>query len=262
MEFEQRRIFHRKADDDVKLIYFHDYCIYTVMSDEAVGRHVAAGVYDIHIEAVIRRVLRSGMGFLDLGANIGVFTLLAAALVGPTGYVLAVEPNPDNVKLLEASRQKNNFEHVQILQAAAGSKIEVLALHCFGTNGTATTADTDSLLTARTVASLPISRLLARDQPIDLIKVDVEGAEFRALSGLSDVISAYKPVIISEFSPGQIKMVSRVTSADYLRFLQAFGYNFGHIGRDGKYEIGLSIDEIHDAHASSGVDHIDIIAIV
>ena len=71
--------------------------------------HALAGAYDTYLTDLLRRFLRPGMGVLDIGANIGVFALLAAAKVGPDGYVLAVEPNPANTRLLEASRRLNGF---------------------------------------------------------------------------------------------------------------------------------------------------------
>lgn len=261
LEFESRGLFNKKSDSDIRLVYLEDFCIYTPTTDEAVGRHVAAGVYDPHIQSMLRRFLRIGMGVLDIGANIGVFSLLAATLVGPTGYVLAVEPNQDNVKLLEASRKENNFQHLVVFQGAATEKVEILALHSFGSNGTVNVIDRKSMLTAQTVSGLPIDRLINENQIVDFIKIDVEGGEYKALLGLSSVISKYKPIIVSEFSPGQLTMISNVSSVEYLRFLQNFGYGLGVVRSDGFPQMGLSIDEVQNAYLESGIDHIDIIAI-
>ena len=259
LEFESRGLFNKKADGDIGLIYLEDFCIYTPMTDEAVGRHVAAGVYDLHIASMLRHFLRAGMGVLDIGANIGVFSLLAAALVGPTGYVLAVEPNQDNVKLLEASRKQNNFKHLIVFQGAATEKMEILTLHSFGSNGTVTVIEEKSMLAAKTVTGLPIDRLIDESQVVNLIKIDVEGGEYKALIGLSSILTKYKPIIISEFSPSQLEMVSNVSSMEYLRFLQNFGYDLGVVHHDGTSKMGLSINEVQNAYLESGIDHIDIL---
>jgi FkbM family methyltransferase len=262
LEFERRHLFKRKSEEDVKLVRLKDFCIYTPTSDEAVGRHVAAGSYDTHIESTIRQCLRPGMGVMDVGANIGVYSLLAASVVGPTGYVLAVEPNPNNVKLLEASRMENSFDHLFICQAAATAKMEILALHSFGSNGTATVTDKDSIMSTLTVSGLPIDKVVKDNQEINLIKIDIEGGEYKALLGLSSTISKYRPTIISEFSPGQINMVSEVSPETYLEFFQKFGYKLGVIERNGDFKFGQGIEAIQSAYVDSGVDHIDIIAAI
>ena len=57
-------------------------------------------MYEEPVRAALRELLTVGDTFLDVGATIGVMTFLAATAVGPTGRVIAVEPNPDNVQLL------------------------------------------------------------------------------------------------------------------------------------------------------------------
>ena len=76
-------------------------------ADYAVGHTVArTGSYEPEVSSTLRQVLRPGGTFVDIGANIGWFSLLAASLVGPTGRVIAIEPNPRNVALTEAERQR------------------------------------------------------------------------------------------------------------------------------------------------------------
>lgn len=259
-EFAARGVLQRRPADDVRLIQLADYRIYAPTSDPAVGHHVANGVYEPHVAAVLRRVLRPGMGMLDLGANIGVFALLAAALVGSSGHVLAMEPNPANARLLEASRLANGFAQLTVCQAAAGAQVGVLALNTFDTNGTVTTAPEAALLTAQTVPVLPADCLLG-ERRIDLVKIDVEGAEFLALSGASAMLRRCRPVIVSEFSPGQMPGISGIDGPGYLRFLQGFGYRLGVLGADGGSTPGLSVDQVMAAYEAAAVDHIDIVAV-
>ncbi len=259
-EFSRRKLLQR-PQGEIRLVSLPGYRIYTPVTDEAVGRHVADGVYDPHIAAVLRRVLRPGMGMLDLGANIGVFALLAASLVGPNGSVLAMEPNPANARLLEASRLANEFSHLTVCQAAASRSAGVLALHCAGSNGTATEAAEQALLTAQTVAALRVDDLVGAGQPVDLIKIDVEGAEHLALTGAEAVLRRCRPTIVSEFSPGLLRHVSGIDGASYLRFLQAFGYQLAVLGRDGSFVPGASVDAIVAAYGAAGTDHIDIVAV-
>ena len=244
----------------VRLVALPEYRIYAPVDDEAVGRHVAFGEYDPHVASILRRVLRPGMGMLDLGANIGVFALLGAALVGTTGRVLAVEPNPDNARLLEASRLANGFTQLTVVQAAAAREIGILALHNAGSNGTATRVHEQALLSARTVSALPVDLLVGQEQGIDLIKIDVEGAEYLALSGASSLLRRCRPVIVSEFSPSQLAKVSGIDGPGYLDYLRSHGYRHSVLEQDGTFEPGQTAAAVMQAYELSGVDHIDIVA--
>lgn len=260
-EFAQRGLLQQKPPGDIELVQLADYRIYAPTADEAVGRHVAHGVYDPHVTQVLRHFLRPGMGMLDLGANIGVFALLAAALVGPTGYVLAMEPNPANVRLLEASRLANGFDQLTVCQAAASATVGVLTLNCFDSNGTATVAAERALLTAQTVAALPVDLLIEAGRTIGLIKIDVEGGEHLALQGALATLVRCRPTIVSEFSPGQLAAVSRIDGPGYLHFLQQLGYRIGVLARDGSFDTGLPVADIVSAYEATGIDHIDIVAV-
>ncbi len=260
-EFGRRDLIASPAEGEVRKLTLADYQIYAPVADEAVGRHVAHGTYEPDVASVLRRWLRPGMAMLDLGANIGVFALLGASLVGPDGFVLAMEPNPANARLLEASRRANGYGQVAVCQAAAGREVGVLALHSFDTNGTVTEAGEQALLAARTVAALPVDALVA-DRRVDVIKIDVEGAEHHALLGAAGLLRRCRPAIVSEFSPGQLRAVSGIDGPGYLRFLQGFGYRLGVIGDGGAYSLGLTVDEVMAAYARAGVDHIDIVAVV
>ncbi|MBV9812943.1 MAG: FkbM family methyltransferase, partial [Acetobacteraceae bacterium] len=120
LEFTRRGLLAQDALRRVETSQLEGFAIFTYADDAAIGRHVSADNYERDVTAVIRRLLRPGMGVIDVGANIGYFTMLAASLVGSTGYVIAIEPNPDNAKLLEASRRANGFSHVTVCQTAAG----------------------------------------------------------------------------------------------------------------------------------------------
>jgi len=80
LEFAERGLMTPRQDP-VELADCGDYRIYASPLDEAVGRHALAGLYEPNVTSVVRRALRLGMGMIDIGANIGVFSLLAAARV-------------------------------------------------------------------------------------------------------------------------------------------------------------------------------------
>ncbi len=237
--------------------------IYSAAEDAGVGRSVRQGTYEPEVCAQFRRVLRPGMGVLDLGANIGFFALLAASLVGPDGTVLAVEPNPRNVRLLEASRRLNGFGQLSVLQVAAGSSHGLLVLNSSYSNGTTAGLpdDVEGVLAAETVPALRIDGVIPADRRIDLIKIDVEGAEYPALLGCEATIRAHRPVIVSEFSPGLMPGISGIDGPGYLRWLIGLGYTLSVLRPDGGLDAaGQDVGVVMQAYAACGRDHIDIVA--
>jgi len=250
--------------DNVELVHLPSFSLFASSDDLAVGKHVVLGrSYDPKIAAVLSRHVKPGMTVVDIGAKIGYLTMLLASLVTPSCLVVAVEPNPENIKLLEASRRVNGFDHVLIIQAAAGRRAALLGLHVSYSNGT--TGELPSALVAmfeaHPVPCFALDTILPHGRSIDLVKIDTEGAEFNALIGLSETIDRDHPMIVSEFSPGALPGTSHCSGPDYLRYLIAKGYRIGVIEPDGSESIfGNDVEGVMEAYSRSGVDHIDIIA--
>ena len=261
LEFSRRGLLREDETGAPVLTELRDFRIYSAPDDAAVGHYVRADAYEPEVGACFRRILRPGMGVLDIGANIGYFTMLSAGLVGPAGYVLAIEPNGRNVRLLEASRRANGFAQVTVAQLAAGADTGVLVLHRSHSNGT-TSAPGDglaALLGAETVGCVRPDALVPATRRIDLIKVDVEGAEYLALRGSAEIIRRDRPVIISEFSPNLMPGISGVSGPDYLAWLTGCGYALSVITPQGGAQ-PAGIDRVMAIQAERGIDHVDILA--
>jgi len=264
LEFSRRAdtVLGRRLDDRISLVSAKGFSIYVQEDDTSVGQHVKRGGYEPHVTAVFRDRLRPGMHVLDIGANIGYYTMLAASLVGPTGSVTAIEPNPASAKLLEASRRANSFDNVIVAQVAAGRALGLLVLH--GSFGNVMTSaapdDAAALINSTTVPTFRVDDLIPRNKKIDFVKIDVEGAEYNALLGASELIKRCHPTIVSEFSPSTMPGISGIDGRGYLRFLLEFGYTMAVIqGAGGFLECGTDPEKVMDAFTDSGVDHIDIL---
>ena len=265
LEFARRGLLRPDPARQPQVADFAGFRIFADPADLQIGRHVLAGAYEPEVEAVFRSVLRPGMAVIDIGANIGFFTMLSAALVGPAGAVLAIEPNPANARLLEASRRLNGFAHVTPAQVAAGRGIGLLMLNTTHSNGTTAEpgVDQDQLLAANTVPCVPVDTLAAGwpVARVGLIKVDVEGAEYNALLGAAGVVARDRPVIISKFSPDLMPGISGIDGPGYLGWLLGQGYQLSVIRTDGAPDpVGRDADAVMQAYRSRGTDHIDIIA--
>jgi FkbM family methyltransferase len=263
-EFMERGLLSKTYQNEVELVRLPRFSLFVSKEDLAVGCHVLSGnPYEPGISAIFNRYVKPGMTVVDIGANIGYLTMLLASLVEPSGLVIAVEPNPENIRLLEASRRVNGFEQVLVIQTAAGRKTGLLALNVSHSNGITGNlpASLNAILTSRPVPCFALDAILPKDRRIDLVKIDVEGAELNALVGLSEIIDRDRPMIVSEFSPGALPGISHCTGPEYLGFLIAKGYRIGVITSDGSESaFGDDIDGVMAAYSRSGIDHIDITA--
>lgn len=263
LEFANRKMLEPPLLDDVQLVKLDKFSMYVTPSDPHIGMPILTSkMYEPHVTRILNQKLQPGMTVLDIGANIGYFSMLMSNLIGKDGRCIAIEPNPRNVKLMLASKNLNGFEQLQIFQAAAGNTWGILKLYTIFTNGVVSPVNTDAneLLQTETVQSLKIDDILPCDERVDLIKIDVEGAEFSALSGALQCIERDHPLIISEFTPGALPDISGVTPEEYLRFFTSRGYNLSVLEPDHIVPCLKDIEMVMKIYREKNVDHIDILA--
>jgi len=261
LEFALRGLQLSKPLGSLELAQLPDFRVYIETDDAAVGRHVRVNNYEADVTAVFRRFLHPGSHVLDLGANIGYFTMLSASLVGPSGSVIAVEPNARNARMIEASRQANGFGQVTVVQVAAGPAPGLLVLHRAHSNGTTSAAPDDAaaLFAAETVGCVRADTLVPPGRRIDFIKVDVEGAEYLALGGCTGIIRRDRPIIVTEFSPSLMPGISGIDGRTYLGWLTGLGYRLSIVLPDGSLRPATQ-EAILAEYAARGTDHIDLVA--
>ncbi len=262
-EFANRKILAPPTMDDIQLVKLDRFSMYLSPSDYAVGLTILTSkTYEPNVTRVLIHILKPGMTVLDVGANIGYFSLLMSTLVGKEGRCIAIEPNPHNIKLLLASKKLNGFTQLQILQAAAGDTWGILHLNTIYSNGVVSpvNGDINEIFQRETVLSLKIDDILPRDVRVDVIKIDVEGAEFNALSGVLRCIERDRPIIISEFMPGALQGISGITPEEYLNFIINHGYYLSVLEADHVVPCQNDIEMVMKEYREKGEDHIDILA--
>jgi FkbM family methyltransferase len=151
------------------------------------------GRYEPQETALLQLLLRSGMTFVDVGANWGYFSLAAARMVGPAGRVVSVEADPRACRTLRANVTRNGLDAVAVLEMAASDGPGTLQLQEYeadasdsGSYGVAATTTVVEGGRAFTVAARALDDALddAGVDRVDLLKMDIEGGEARALAGL------------------------------------------------------------------------------
>jgi FkbM family methyltransferase len=171
--------------------------------DSSVGRSIwLRGRYEPQVEAQLRRHLRPGDRFVDVGANVGYFSILASSLVGPAGEVHAFEPNPGLVSLLADSVRANRFTNVRVNALALWSEPSEHVLQLEPSSAQSfVRADREAKGGAalRVPATTLDDYLAEAGLPsIHVVKIDVEGAELQVLRGARRVMERDRPLLVME----------------------------------------------------------------
>lgn len=161
------------------------------------------GLYERFETAFVRRTLREGQSFVDLGAHIGYYSRLAASIVGPMGEVFAFEPAPENFELLKANVAA--FPWARHWRAAAGSEPGrarlFLSKENSGDHRLFPTAGRESV----EVEVVSVDSVAAV-RKIDFFKIDVQGCEIEALQGMAGKLEASPEAVgIVEYWPAGLK---------------------------------------------------------
>jgi FkbM family methyltransferase len=250
-----------------RLVELDDFKIYIRKNDFFIGAVIAdTKSYEPYVTEEIRRLLKPGMTFIDIGANIGYFALLAAALVGPTGKVYAFEPNPDNCRMVEMSIEANSFANIQLFPYAVAEARQQFNLDVGGTNSNGRIIDfspdaVPGQATPILVQAVVLDDALTGLERVDVIKLDIEGAEPRAWQGMQRIIGRFRPTLVFEFSPELIPVTSHVSAESFLNQILAQQYELFILERfKDKSRRPQTKEQILEAHARSGLTHLDLVA--
>ena len=187
------------------------------------------GFYEQVQTAVLVKILRPGQVVIDVGANIGYFSLLAARRVGSAGRVIAFEPEPGNAALLRQNIALNGYQNARVEEVAIGAaegRVRLSAGRSDSREGdTCSTVfeKTDSLqsiIDVPVVALDPYCRTYGIDR-VDILKMDIEGGEANALDGMRQGIreGKYRRVFL-ELHPAQLRMIGRNPQEILAAFLE------------------------------------------
>jgi FkbM family methyltransferase len=169
-----------------------------------IQRQIYLGVFEPQETRIVRTNLRPGMTFVDIGANVGYYTAVAANIVGKSGRVFAFEPSPYAFGKLRSMVARSGFSHVTTTQCGLSDAPGIVNLYLGrdSHNHTPTMiAHENSDATAVTVETLDNMSDVLGINGIDLLKIDVEGYEARVLAGASELLAARRiRAILCEFN--------------------------------------------------------------
>jgi len=160
----------------------------------------ALGIYELEKTLGLQELLRLGATFVDVGGNKGDFSLLAARRVGPTGRVLAFEPEPSNCEWIRRSVELSGYTCVSLQQIALGDAAGEITLHLSGISGhhSVVGGRSDASGNAIQVKQRTLDAVLEEtgDRRVDAIKIDVEGADLSVLRGARRALTENPGVVV------------------------------------------------------------------
>ena len=212
---------------EVRARTFFDAEMRVMLPEESACQLYGDGLIEEDVTTFLLTHVRPGMTFIDVGANVGYFTLLAAHLVQPSGSVHAFEPTPQTCALLR--RNTHGKPNITVHQQALWSSRTTLAFYDYGPQYSVLNSLRQHRLVqeaqirlrqAYEVECLPLDAYCAECHLVpDFIKLDAESAEPHILRGSAHTIAQHKPIIALEVWDDSSR-----NSRDDLAFLLDHGY--------------------------------------
>lgn len=220
-----------------EVVRWSDGLVFRVVPNDQISRVLyVSSTYEPNALHVLRRFLQAGNVFLDVGANAGVFSLVASRYVGPGGHVYSFEPSEREHERLSDAIQLNHLEGmITPIRAAVGAEtghvmLRVASEPYSGHNTLGSTFAYEDVTTSRLerVELMTLDEFDRRQAPgrIDVIKMDIEGAESAALAGAAGVLRRHRPVLVVEvfarslasYNASVAEIQERLLDADYRLF--------------------------------------------
>lgn len=157
--------------------------------------------------AALKSGANAGGVVLDVGANIGMYSLLMARWVGESGHVYAFEPAPEPLQALREHVSLNDLsDRIEVIGQAVSDASGEATFYAHASNGeNSLNPDYAKRVSVAEAVRVPVTTIdeFCRDREIrpTLLKIDIEGFEFHALHGAAETLSKYRPTVIIELHP-------------------------------------------------------------
>jgi len=186
------------------------------------------GEYEVTNTRLIRRILNHKWRFIDVGANVGKYTLIAAGLANE---VVAIEPNPISVARLKANLNLNHFDNVRIVTCGLSDQQMLTSLRQNGLDiGGATLLGDRPFTDERPIEVMPGDEVVTPSNLRTYLKVDVEGLEFRVLRGFKRLLASRQVLVQVEITAEWLR-ADGGSAEELFRFMQELGYSAFRVTR-------------------------------
>ena len=189
----------------------------------SVGRGIfATSRFDPEVFTPIASALKPGDTFLDIGANVGYYSMLAIDLIGPKGCIHAFEIDPRPLKCLRKTIKKTHINNIVIHACAVGEASGTLAFSMGLDCGHSSLSNKP---TGMEVPVRTIDQMVSSDDSLSIkaVKIDIEGGELQALRGMSRILREQHPLLVIE-SDEDLQEAFGYNQADLIAYLESFDY--------------------------------------
>lgn len=155
------------------------------------------GTYEPQVLDALAARLRTGATYWDVGAHLGYLVAVASRLVGPTGTVVAFEPNPENIRRLRRTIELNDLQNVIVREVALSDRIGQSEFHIHVASSMGSLLPDSTSTSSIAVATRTADEELKSMSSPDLVKIDVEGSENAVLAGAGRLLER-RPALIVE----------------------------------------------------------------
>jgi len=228
-------------------IKINNYKLYIDKFDTTVSEKlVETKVWEDFESKIFKQSLKTGDIVVDIGAHIGYYTLIASKIVSREGKVYAFEPDPKNFKLLKRNVEENQLHNVVLTNKAITSKTGQVKLYLNKENTGDhriydTKDDRDEILVDSTSLDDYFKNIKRK---IDVIKMDIQGAEYEAIMGGLGLLRKNPQIkIFCEFWPMGLKL-NNTNPENFLAVFRKFGFRIFHIDEERKRLIPQSADQL------------------
>jgi FkbM family methyltransferase len=226
--------------------------MYVDTRDIGIAPHLmVSGHWELWITKVFCELMRPGMVVVDVGANFGYYTLLAAAGIHLNSHVHAIEADPRTFEILNRNVEVNGYDQiVKTYNFAALNTRHEVTFHQyqnhFGSNGIFSDPADPRIIKSVQVPGMPLDEIITT--PVDLMKIDAEGCEPLIFEGMQQLIQRSPNLqILMEFAPHMIR--ATIDPVEFLNRIRRAGLNVKGVSYDGKVETWpderLLTSEIH-----------------
>jgi FkbM family methyltransferase len=225
-----RRMMWRRRRKPLVLPWLEGLLVELSPGNETCRSLFITGRYEPNEFHLLRAILRPCMVFVDVGANIGLYSLFAARRIGEQGKALAIEPSVREFAQLRRNLELNGIAQVQALEVAVSdcpgeadllvAPAERSGHNTLGGFAYDTPLDHKERVRTERLDDIVAAQRLLR---VDVIKMDIEGAELAALRGAASTLQQFRPLLLIEVSPRSLERQG-TSSERLLEHLAAAGY--------------------------------------
>lgn len=218
------------------------------------------GIYEPEETNLLKQIIKPGNVVLDLGANIGYFTLLFARLVGPNGKVYAFEPHPTTYSLLKKNIQANGYGNVTSYQKAVSNRSGELVLYVDKfSNVDHRIYPSETRTEEIRIETVRLDDFFPNLSLVNFIKVDTQGAEALILSGMKNLLQRNKEcTLLMEFWPYGLKEIGSDPEAFY-DALRSLGFSVFDIDQPSGLEQQVTLAELLERYPVESRKHTNLL---